>query len=1144
MFGPRERHSWAEAPATPNTRRRARPRVSAFQTFDADRWISGLREQLRSALVHRPVSDVAYATPERPTPRGGRPSAAFTPNISARRALALDDDSFDVDESRAPLNDTPSKEVPVDKLADVESKEDHVEEEEEEEEVDVGDGEDDEPAHEDPAAAYMKRTAGALREMLGHGGVVDAESGEPMDMDDFAERVVHVDRAAPPREDEDGLNALSLIASLRAEGAQEPSLDIERLLEMRAARAQGLSEREQPEPGAPKLRPLIEEIGGDDNEAEDEEDDDGEDEEAEDEEEEDEGEAEDEDEDGQEEHDQIAPSQAMEEEHEELPREAPESISALRAAPTAADLPAQENEAAEAEELEREQEEDDQVEEQESLALERAQDPEEEEDHEADEEYEPVDPKFGVPIPESHKRSLLAEDAQAPDGDQGPDQAQLEKDIEAGEEEVEHVQEQPDQPEDQAPETQPHILSHLDEHTEPPEQPSRLLPEHERPDLDSEEGTEKLEDDEDDADDAEDQVELPTEEFATEQAKDAQAEVPTSSVRPMRRLSESKQLGKESHPVVILSDTDEEGDEGGKDEVKGADEPAPSRTAPEELAAFAGESAEQMPYSAPDSMPFVEVPSRALHEPLLQELLNDATGSSQEQAPEHEPEQPAEPPAQSQAPVEHDVHVALPPSLHEREPPGESYSLAEWVTGLEPDGEDASPEDEQTTEPQKGTEQPTAEDQEAEPVPPVQEAEPEAAAENGPPEKEAEPEKAPEHGPPEKEAEPEKAPEHGPPEEEAEPGMAAEHDRPVQEAGPETAAEPGLPVQEAEPETAAEHGPPEEETEPETAPEHDRPEDEADRSTDLLEQALDPSLERRRAPRHSLRSHCALQRLSLMQFDGAPTFLVRECVLDPDVLQEEGAEAQPVLTDSLEMEPLDAGALPEHIYHSLCHIVGPSMLEQVFVVPGSTGEQWMQGEQAAEEQDAEAKAAQASGTSEPAGTGQDEGVHEDVVEAATAKGESQVAGEAAAAGEVQGADRSPGEPPQASASDAEDEAEVEASADLREEHKAATAPQEAAPFTQEAGLAPREAESASPPPVHRHDAPSTYESRTRRRRQQPRRSSARLQQKQPPAPEPPAPKSARSRKRKAEAEEPAELAPTRLRSRRERKPRRPFSPGP
>ena len=469
-----------------------------------------------------------------------------------------------------------------------------------------------------------------------------------------------------------------------------------------------------------------------------------------------------------------------------------------------------------------------------------------------------------------------------------------------------------------------------------------------------------------------------------------------------------------------------------------------------------------MPYAAPDSMPFVEVPSRALHEPLLQELLNDATGPSQEQAPEqapekppeHEPEQSAEPPVQSQAPVEHDMHVAVPRSLHEREPPGESYSLAEWVTGLEPDGEDASPEDDQTTEPQKGTEQPTAEDQEAEPAPPEEEAEPEAAAEHGP------------------------------------------------------------------------------------------PEEEADQSTDLLEQALDPSREHRRAPRHSLRSHCALQRLSLMQFDGAPTFLVRECVLDPDVLQEEGAEAQPVLTDSLEMEPLDAGALPEHIYHSLCHIVGPSMLEQVFVLPGSTCEQWMQGEQAAEEQEAEAEVAQASGASEPRGTGQDGGVQEDVVEAAAAKGESQVAGEAAAADEAQGAHGSSGDPRQASASDAEDEAEVEASADLREEHNAATAPQEPAPFTQEAGLAPREAESASPPPVHRHDAPSTYESRTRRRRQQPRRSSARLQQKQPPAPEPPAPKSARSRKRKAEAEEPAELAPMRLRSRRERKPRRPFSPGP
>lgn len=394
------------------------------------------------------------------------------------------------------------------------------------------------------------------------------------------------------------------------------------------------------------------------------------------------------------------------------------------------------------------------------------------------------------------------------------------------------------------------------------------------------------------------------------------------------------------------------------------------------------------------------------------------------------------------------MHISEPSSLQlsEREVPGESYSLAEWVTGLEPDGEDASPEDDQTTEPQRGTEQPTAAAREAEPAPAVH----------------------------------------------------------------------------AEFEDRAEHGSSEE----------------VDRSTDLLEQALDPSLEHRRALRHSLRSHCALQRLSLMRFDFTPTFLVRECVLDPNVLEQEGAEAQPVLTDSLEMEPLDASALPEQIYHSLCHIVGPSMLEQVFVLPGSMGEQWMQDEQAVE-QEAQADVAQVPDTTEPQGSGQDRDGQEDV-EAAKAE-EPEVVDEAAAADEA-ATDGPSGEAPQPSASDAEDEAEVEASADLREEHEAGLAPQEAEP-------APRESASASPPPVRRHNALSTYESRIRRRRQQPRRSSARLQQKQPPVPEPPtpqppAPKATRSRKRKAAAEEPTEPAPMRLRSRRERKPRRPFSPGP
>ena len=89
------------------------------------------------------------------------------------------------------------------------------------------------------------------------------------------------------------------------------------------------------------------------------------------------------------------------------------------------------------------------------------------------------------------------------------------------------------------------------------------------------------------------------------------------------------------------------------------------------------------------------------------------------------------------------------------------------------------------------------------------------------------------------------------------------------------------------------------------------------------------------------RSHCTLQRVTLLREAGAPTFLVPSCALDTETLDEEGAEKQDLFTDQLEMMPLDPGALPEPVYHALCRIVSPSLLDDVYVTPSSLGAQWM-----------------------------------------------------------------------------------------------------------------------------------------------------------------------------------------------------------
>lgn len=92
---------------------------------------------------------------------------------------------------------------------------------------------------------------------------------------------------------------------------------------------------------------------------------------------------------------------------------------------------------------------------------------------------------------------------------------------------------------------------------------------------------------------------------------------------------------------------------------------------------------------------------------------------------------------------------------------------------------------------------------------------------------------------------------------------------------------------------------------------------------------------------HTTRSHCPLQRVTLTRAVGAPTFLVRSCTLNPSILKEEAAESEEVLLDSLDMRRLDADALPEDVYHSLCRIVGTSLLDDVYVLPDSLGDQWM-----------------------------------------------------------------------------------------------------------------------------------------------------------------------------------------------------------
>lgn len=116
---------------------------------------------------------------------------------------------------------------------------------------------------------------------------------------------------------------------------------------------------------------------------------------------------------------------------------------------------------------------------------------------------------------------------------------------------------------------------------------------------------------------------------------------------------------------------------------------------------------------------------------------------------------------------------------------------------------------------------------------------------------------------------------------------------------------------------------------------------------------------------HLTRSHCPLQRLTLSRAPGAPTFLVRSCVLDPKVLADEGAECADLYVDTLDMTPLAADTLPEDVYTSLCRIVGPTMLEDVYVSPQSLGAQWMSS--AGENEDvAEAPQAQSEMPAEPA----------------------------------------------------------------------------------------------------------------------------------------------------------------------------------
>lgn len=85
-------------------------------------------------------------------------------------------------------------------------------------------------------------------------------------------------------------------------------------------------------------------------------------------------------------------------------------------------------------------------------------------------------------------------------------------------------------------------------------------------------------------------------------------------------------------------------------------------------------------------------------------------------------------------------------------------------------------------------------------------------------------------------------------------------------------------------------------------------------------------------------SHGPYQRLTLSKLTGAPSFIVPSHTFDPHVLEEEGAELDDVLPDGLGMAPLDPDTLPEPVLPSLCRIVGPSTLDDVYVLPSPTSE--------------------------------------------------------------------------------------------------------------------------------------------------------------------------------------------------------------
>ena len=85
-------------------------------------------------------------------------------------------------------------------------------------------------------------------------------------------------------------------------------------------------------------------------------------------------------------------------------------------------------------------------------------------------------------------------------------------------------------------------------------------------------------------------------------------------------------------------------------------------------------------------------------------------------------------------------------------------------------------------------------------------------------------------------------------------------------------------------------------------------------------------------------SHGPYQRLTLSKHIGAPAFIVPSCSFDPHVLEEEGGELDHVLADGLDMAPLDPDTLPEPVLQTLCRIVGPSMLDDIYVMPSPRSE--------------------------------------------------------------------------------------------------------------------------------------------------------------------------------------------------------------